>query len=142
MAAPVWKTFSQTNKATNSSRQALLERAQAKVLASNGTLPVRRYIAIDPEGGNHACGVNLNDQEFFARTREGALVAYLDWENANWPTNYGDPNREPYDNYPDDHEDLDAFIDKMFDSYHSAEYNTVYLREVPTEYQSHHAPSA
>lgn len=116
MASKTWQTFAQTGKDAGPFRQWLLEAARARVAESAVELPVKRYIVMPFDGGVHACGADLTARVFTARTREGALVAYWDWMNVNWPTNYGVPEREAYDHYGEvDFEERQNVVDSMFD---------------------------
>lgn len=111
--------------ASNPGRQLLLDHAQAKIAASDEPLPVRCFIAIDPDD----CTPGLSAQRFLACTREGAIVAYGDWMDANatmrsWP----------------DEEFYYEIVADMFDGQHAYNNNSHFLIEVPMEYEDHRAP--
>jgi len=108
-----WQTFVETGDPVSPTRGLLIERALQNV--ENSNLPIKKYIYVDLEGGEHACGSNLNNQVFCGRTREGVLVTYLDWMNANWPISFR-THSKAYDHYPAvrSEDDLTDYVNHIF----------------------------
>lgn len=147
MASETWKTFAQTGKEPGPLREWLLARAASRVAASPDPLPVKRYMADledynwHVDNGVHASGADITNHVFVAHTREGALVAYWDWMNANWPAVRG-PECEVYDHYevgtPGFYDDV--LVDMMFDNLKARELRRNHLIELAEAPEEHAAP--
>lgn len=86
------------------SREVLLERANASL-----DLPMRAFIAIWPPAFNNKFKL-VREQIFVGRSKEEALISYLDWIDANTsPGQFRYPhNRYPVSTNP-------KFVQQMFD---------------------------